>query len=338
MTLDISNWGSFKYGDIFEVKKGKRLTKEDFTCGDTPFIGAIDSNNGYRDFIGQEPIHEANTITVNYNGSVGEAFYQPKPFWASDDVNVLYPKFRLNKYIAMFLLPLIKKEKYRFSYGRKWESTRMKESIIRLPINVQGDIDVDFMENYILSLNNTQTIEDPYCNIIKKSVAPHFHLTLDIGNWENFELSTLFTIEKGERLTVYDRVKDTEGNNIALITASSENNGVVDYISFSEYSEIKECWENQITVDMFFNVFFHPYKYFSDDNVYTLIPKFTCNKYVSVFIVSILKKLRYKYSFGRQARLSRIIEEKIKLPTKNNQPDFEFMENYIKSLPYSSSI
>ena len=28
----------------------------------------------------------------------------------------------------------------------------------------------------------------------------------------------------------------------------------------------------------------------------------------------------------------------IKLPSKNNEPDFDFMEKYIKSLPYSSSL
>jgi len=129
------DWKTFKYEDIFEIRKGKRLIKEDFEEGVTPFIGAIDANNGYRDFIGQKPIHQGNTITVNYNGSVGEAFYQPQPFWASDDVNVLYPKFKFNKYVAMFLLPIIRKEKFKFNYGRKWEMDKMKKSLIKLPVN-----------------------------------------------------------------------------------------------------------------------------------------------------------------------------------------------------------
>jgi hypothetical protein len=156
--LDISCWKTFKYEDVFEIKKGKRLTKADFEAGNTPFIGAIDSNNGYRDFIGQDPIHKGNTITVNYNGSVGEAFYQPNPFWASDDVNVLYPKFKFNKYIAMFLLPIIRKEKFKFNYGRKWETDKMKKSLIKLPANHSEEIDVVFMENYVKSLNYSKSI------------------------------------------------------------------------------------------------------------------------------------------------------------------------------------
>jgi hypothetical protein len=40
---------------------------------------------------------------VNYNGSVGEEFYQQISYFALDDMSVLYPKFELNPFIAMFL-------------------------------------------------------------------------------------------------------------------------------------------------------------------------------------------------------------------------------------------
>lgn len=153
--LNIDNWSYFKYTDekLFEIKKGKRLTKEDFIEGGTPFIGAIDANNGYRDFIEQSPIHKRNTITINYNGSVAEAFYQPQDFWASDDVNVLYPKFDLNPFVALFITTLIRLEKFRFNYGRKWGLLRMKESLIRLPTMKDGSPDFELMENYIRTLN-----------------------------------------------------------------------------------------------------------------------------------------------------------------------------------------
>jgi hypothetical protein len=150
--LDISTWKSFKLIDIFDLKKGKRLTKSQMIPGSTPFIGSIDKNNGVSAYIGQEPIHSGNTITVNYNGSVAEAFYQPEPFWASDDVNVLYPKFKLTPSTAMFLISMIRKEKYRFNYGRKWHLERMEQSFIKLPVQPNGAPDWDFMEQYIKTL------------------------------------------------------------------------------------------------------------------------------------------------------------------------------------------
>ncbi|MDE7312856.1 MAG: restriction endonuclease subunit S [Eubacterium sp.] len=93
-------------------------------------------------------------ITVNYNGSVGEAFYQSEPFWALDDVNVLYAKdfWRMNKYIAMFIITVIKANKYRFSYGRKWTIEKMKETTLKLPYKNNGMPDFEYMEEYIKSL------------------------------------------------------------------------------------------------------------------------------------------------------------------------------------------
>jgi hypothetical protein len=157
-SLVLNAWQPFRLNELFYIKKGKRLTEANMIKGKTPFIGAIDNNNGYRQFIGQQPIHEGNTITVNYNGSVAEAFYQPKPFWASDDVNVLYPKFKMNQYNALFIVTLIKQEKYRFNYGRKWHLGRMNTSEIKLPVNKKGNPDFGYMERYIKTLNYSVSI------------------------------------------------------------------------------------------------------------------------------------------------------------------------------------
>ena len=151
-TVDHGKWKCFRIDELFELKKGKRLTKANMTTGETRFIGAIDSNNGLRQKIGQEPIHEGNTITVNYNGSVGEAFYQPTAFWASDDVNVLYPKFDLTVFSGLFIATVIRLEKFRFNYGRKWHLERMAASEIKLPTLCDGNVDLQYMESFIKSL------------------------------------------------------------------------------------------------------------------------------------------------------------------------------------------
>jgi hypothetical protein len=158
VTLNTKQWSPFRLDELFVLKKGKRLTKTNSTVGITPFIGAIDNNNGYRQFIGQKPNHDGNTITVNYNGSVAEAFYQPKPYWASDDVNVLYPKFKMNQYSGLFISTVIKQEKYRFNYGRKWHLERMKLSEIKLPVDKDNKPDYDFMEKFIKTLNYSKQI------------------------------------------------------------------------------------------------------------------------------------------------------------------------------------
>lgn len=154
MELNIKEWNEYQLSELFDFEKGKRLTKADMIPGNVNFLGAISENNGIREKIETDFYWKPNCITVNYNGSVGEAFYQDKPFWASDDVNVLYAKewWVMNKYNGLFITTVIKADKYRFSYGRKWTLEKMKESFIKLPSKKDGTPDFDFMEKYIKSL------------------------------------------------------------------------------------------------------------------------------------------------------------------------------------------
>ncbi len=152
--LNTAKWGEYKLSELFDFAKGKRLTKEAMIPGNINFLGAISDNNGIREKIETDFFWKSNCITVNYNGSVGEAFYQDKPFWASDDVNILYAKswWRMNRYNALFIVTVIKANKYRFSYGRKWTMEKMKETVIKLPKKKDGTPDFGFMENFMKSL------------------------------------------------------------------------------------------------------------------------------------------------------------------------------------------
>ena len=151
--LNISEWNYFQLQNLFDIKKGQRLTKTNMIPGIIPYIGASNTANGITTRIGQKPIHKGGTISVTYDGSIAEAFYQPEPFWASDAVNVLYPKsFNLTPAIALFVCTIIRIEKYRFNYGRKWHLERMRESIIKLPVTKSGEPDFIYMEKYIKSL------------------------------------------------------------------------------------------------------------------------------------------------------------------------------------------
>jgi len=148
-------WKWFFYSDLFNIETGigPLVKPEEVNNGNTPFISTTEGDNGISYLYAQKnPAHQKNCITVSNDGSVGEAFYQDKDFSASYKVNVLKPKFKLNKYIAMFLIAMIKKEKYRYSYARKWGLERMRKTKIKLPMTSSGDPDWQFMEDYIKSL------------------------------------------------------------------------------------------------------------------------------------------------------------------------------------------
>ena len=49
--------------------------------------------------------------------------------------------------------------------------------------------------------------------------------------------------------------------------------------------------------------------------------------------------MKIKYNFAREISDERLAKEKIKLPVdKKGNPDWQFMEDYIKSLPYSNNL
>lgn len=172
--LNTTKWLFFKYDDIFEIENGYYNKKPPIDKnGVIPFIGASEFDNGITSYHSIDDIKKyakdgsedstenisnkifhGNCISVANNGnSVASAFYQDKEFSCTHDINVLRLKnASLNKYIALFLCTLIKKEKYRWSYGRKWRPKRMPDSEIKLPVDKNGNPDIIFMENYIKSL------------------------------------------------------------------------------------------------------------------------------------------------------------------------------------------
>ena len=63
------------------------------------------------------------------------------------------------------------------------------------------------------------------------------------------------------------------------------------------------------------------------------------NIYIALFLATLIEKERYRWTYGRKWRPKRMPDSLIKLPvTKDNIPDWKYMEDYIKSLPYSGNL
>ena len=166
-------WQWFLYEKVFDIKGGYYNKKPEASVnGPIPFIGATEYNNGVTSWHdikvidatsksghGKNHSLEAKIfsggkyITVSNNGSVGYAFYQPNDFTCTHDVNPITTKnVEMNRYISMFISTLIRLERYRWAYGRKWRPIRMPMSKIKLPVDDNGEPDWQFMEDYIKSL------------------------------------------------------------------------------------------------------------------------------------------------------------------------------------------
>ena len=344
--MNTSSWKWFRYDEIFDIRKGKRLTKENMTEGSIRYIGAIDSNNGLSAYIGNDSqLHQGNAISVSYNGSIGFAFYQEKEFWATDDVNVLYPKFLLNRYIAMFLCHLIEREQYRFCYGRKWDLEAMNKSKIKLPVTQEGTPDWKYMEDFVKDQIIPQLPKKAQKVWLQKyDTTPQKHedMKLNTQEWKYYTIGDLFRVE----LTKGDiKADEVDSGDIPLISSGEGNNGVVKYISKEGDGKAEMFPDNTITLDMFCHANYQglPYYAVGHGRVNILFPKFDLNKYIGIFICTLINREMYRFSYGRAVYSTVAEKMRIKLPAlqddKGNwHPNWQFMEDYIKSMPFSRNI
>ena len=198
----------------------------------------------------------------------------------------------------------------------------MKKTEIPLPIDVDGLINWEYIENYISTLHN-KPITSKNNNINQK---------LDFVEWSEFKLSDIFKIKKSKNINFIDV---TQGNELNYISRTTYNNGLQCRIKDNDFNK---CKAKCISIGGESASIFYQDKEFITGNNITLLYNENLNKYNGLFIVSVLAKEKYKYSYGRAFNKEHIENTKILLPAKNNEPNWEYMENYIKSLSYADRI
>lgn len=158
----------------------------------------------------------------------------------------------------------------------------------------------------------------------------------DTSTWGKMKVSDLFTVSTSKDPNLQNSNKGVT----PYISSSSENNGLTAFVDTKASQK-----PNTMTIARNGSVgstFFQPVPYAaSPDDVRILTPKreTDLNVYSALFIKTVIEQEKYKYAYGRKLGTKRIEKMEIKLPiTIQGTPDFEYMERYIKSLPYSNII
>jgi hypothetical protein len=152
INLDFKSWQSFSYEQIFDIKKCSAYDIEEFSQseGNIPYITRTIKNNGVLRFVNtHNKLNSGNSIIIGGESSI--FFYQSQDFIAGSNITSLYNR-KLNKFHSLFITTIGNMEKYRFNYGRASNLQRVKELIIKLPVDSNGKPDWQFMEDYIKSL------------------------------------------------------------------------------------------------------------------------------------------------------------------------------------------
>ena len=331
LNLNTKLWKTFCINQLFEVSLADGDIKEkECELGTIPLVSSGESNNGivtYTNGVCAKPstIISGNKITVDM---FCNAYFQPDDFYCVSHgrVNILTPRYSLTTNHLLFICSLIKFEKYRFGYGRALYSNVIKELTIKLPITKNGTPDWDFMENYIKSLKIPK-IETK--NNLRK-------YKIDSTNWQYFLLKELFDIETGTDL-IYQEQEEGE---YPVVGHNESNHGITCYV---KRLENRRLYDHKKTISLgdrgCFIAYVQPQDFYIGTRVKALISKFKeANIYNLQFVSTLINQEQFKFCYGRNAT-SKTPEITVKLPVKNTgEPDWDYMENYIKSLPYGDCI
>ena len=157
------NFKTFKIGgdggifDIYGTKTTPKKILAKYGEGKYPYVTTQTENNGVEEFYNHYT-EVGNVICVD-SAVVGFCSYQAENFSASDHVEVLKPKkFELNKFLALYFCTMLNADIFRYNYGRKRSQARLEQSTIDLPADKDGNIDLNWIENFIKSLNYSKNI------------------------------------------------------------------------------------------------------------------------------------------------------------------------------------
>ena len=309
-----------KLKDLFEIEYPKQMifSEQEINDKGVNFISSKGTNNGVVCKITpnlQNKIYPAGAITVPLKGTVLHAFYQREKFQIAHQIAVLYPKGEMSDQEMFFYVLCIRNNKYKFNYGRQADKT-LADILVpdKMPDSFRK-VDIAHLEK----------IDDQ--PVISKK------LTINVSSWKSFGLFTLFTIE-GSTTTPEMDLEEYGNGPYPYVTTQASNNGVEGF--YNHYTEDGGV----LTVDSAVLGYcsYQSYNFSASDHVEKLIPKFKMNKYIAMFLVTVINQEQYRYNYGRKCSQDRMEKGSIKLPPKDGNPDWGFMENYIKSLSYSSNL
>lgn len=376
MNLNISEWKPFIIEKLFTVKYGVNL--ELSNCDEIinneeigiKFVSRTESNNGVSATV--MPIEnvipqKAGLISVAGGGSVLSTFIQPEPFYSGRDLYTLASKDNISFEAKMFIITIIKANKYKYSYGRQANKT-LPYLELMLPVvkddknapiidktckySDEGYVpDWQFMENYIKSLH--------YKPLTTKNKVRNIG-SLEINNWKSFKVGRILSILNGKGIT-NDEIEENPGT-FNAVQSGEENNGVLGKIDLIYCKKKKYTVSERSCLTVARSgsagyVSFHPNGCVVGDSAkILLLPEKIASNGVYLFIQTLLTANRFKYAYGRKVTEEKYAEDEIKLPIlmaadgtpvidNSNEfsdegyiPDWQFMEDYIKSLPYGDRI
>ena len=362
MNLNFNNWAPFKVSNILSILNGRGITTEEINDNPWDFIvvQSWEEDNWVLWKIDLEYCKEQDYVfsekmclTVARTWTAGFVSFQI--YWCVvwDSAKILLLDDNVaskNRYL--FIQAVLTANRYKYSYWRKVTEDKYMDDLIDLPIKIGVNWlpiiddtykysekwyipDREFMEDYIKTLH--------YKPITTKN-ANNKPPELDISARKEFFVWDLFPKRK---VTHYSSIPEIEWD-APFISSTSKNNWVATKVD--EPTIPGNCITVSTNWDCF-DCFYHEEGIVLWNDAEVLYNR-KLNKYIWLFICTVMSHEKYRWAYWRKPKNDKVYTTLIKLPIKYDKnwepiidtekefskmwyiPDREFMENYIKNLPY----
>lgn len=355
MKLNTPSWKRIVFGTIIDEPykayahaKIELETSNDWKSGHVPFVTRTENNNGVDCYVPREELQETelgNAIVIG--DTTATISYQKNEFGTGDHIVVIRSNW-LNEYTGQFIVTLLQRERFRYSYGRAYLIKAIKSTELLLPVTESGEPDWGWIERYIKSLHH---------KVITTKNNPTSSTKLEPEQWKEFYLHRILKASMGNGI---DAVLTTsESPKYNYVSRDSNGNGVVGFVDEIEREEPFPAGSMSLALGGSFlgSCFIQKKPFYTAQNVAVLQEKVPLSDHTKLFIATLIRnecKIKYQ-AFGRELNAHFRKDFTIKLPVKRNAdgivfdethefsddgyiPDWEWMDNYMKSLPYSDRI
>lgn len=343
MKIDMTNWKAFLVGDLFDIKNGKGITTEEIenNPGDLEAVQSGEGNNGVMGYIDRTYCQSKSysycdepCLTVARSGTSGVVSFHKNGCVVGDSAKILLLKESRAKttQVYLFLQTLLAANRFKYTYGRKVTEALYKETIVKLPVLSDGKPNWQWMESYIDSLHSEPLKTS---NRIKAASG-----TFNSQLWNEFRVGELF--DSIYKVVSYDdgeleRVDIWSEKAIPYVTRTDLDNSVKSMVVSAGLANI-EAGNAIVIGDTTSTISYQPGPFVAGEHIIAARADWM-NKYTGLFITCLLRQERYRYSYGRAYKLDSIRNTKLKLPvTSEGAPDWQWIEDYIKSLPYGDRL
>ena len=145
-----AGWKQFLAGDVFNIERGHFHSIADLDPGEHVTISRISEDNGFVGFFDiPDGAREWPAGTITVSTVTGDAFVQPVPFIATDNVVMCTPKALYDRFTPAsltFAAQMLNLVKWRYSYGRQCYQTRFAKTEFILPVTEDEELDYEYME------------------------------------------------------------------------------------------------------------------------------------------------------------------------------------------------